>query len=70
MVVEYTDTRTALYPTTTPEIAASAKIGCGAVEVDRVTTPSSTKRIRSNNYQIHWSAMNGFCLAAHTLQRS
>ena len=28
---------------------------CGAVKVDRVTTPSNTKRILSNIYQIHSS---------------
>jgi hypothetical protein len=40
MVVEYTDAGAALYLTTTPEIAARAKMTCGAVKVDRATTPS------------------------------
>jgi hypothetical protein len=69
MVVEYTGAGAALYRTTTPDIAARAKMSCGAVNVDRTTTPSSTTRIHSNINQIHWSAMNGFCLAAETLQR-
>jgi hypothetical protein len=47
VVVEYTETGAALYPTTTPEIAARATMRCGAVEVDRATTPSQTKQIRS-----------------------
>jgi hypothetical protein len=39
MVVEYTDAGAALYRTTTPEIAARAKMMCAAVKVDRATTP-------------------------------
>ncbi len=39
MVVEYTDAGAALYRTTTPDIAARAKLRCGPVKVDRATTP-------------------------------
>jgi hypothetical protein len=39
----HTDAGELLYRTTTPHIAASAKMGCGAVDVDRATTPSLTK---------------------------
>jgi hypothetical protein len=44
-----------LFPTTTSAIAARATMRCGAVKVDRVTTPSNTKRILSNIYQIRSS---------------
>jgi hypothetical protein len=40
MVAEYTDAGAALYQMTTPNIAARAKMRCGAVKVDRATTPS------------------------------
>ena len=40
VVVEYTDTGARLYQTTTPDIAARAKMRCGAVKVDRATTAS------------------------------
>jgi hypothetical protein len=70
VVVEYTDAGAALYPTTTPNIAARAKMRCSAVKVDRAATPLQTTRIHSNIYQIHWSVMNGFWLAAETLRRS
>jgi hypothetical protein len=40
VVVDYTDAGARLYQMTTPDIAARAKMSCGAVKVDRATTAS------------------------------
>jgi len=61
---DYTDARAALYRTTTPEIAVRAKMDCGAVKVDRATTPSSTGTPRATEIVLWASAIGALSLAA------